>query len=360
MKTTGKMLRSTRLFGAMSPRQLDSLLEESEIKYLAAGDTLVDDNNQLQNHLAVIEGTLEAQRSWTTADDKEKSYTWILTPQDTEGGIALLSASTRQVRVRAVTDVRYIEISADRADEFIGWVQHVSNEIGDNPILQSRMELTSHISVFSHLPLHNITRALKVFKGRTADAHETIVTQGDKGTAYYIIEEGQAKVTRTDPLTDETGTVVTLGPGDAFGEEALLQDGFRNATVEMITPGSLLVMEKQDFDKLVEPGMAEEIEAGEAQAQLSDHRAILLDCRYDMEFEESRIPGATHIALDHLRVDIHTLNPDADYIVYCRSGRRSLAATFILGERNINAKSLKGGIKNWPYKVDTNPPDDRS
>jgi len=357
MKTIANRLRSTRLFGALSPRQLMSLLEECETHFSAAGDILVKKEDQLHNHLVVIEGTLEAQRTWTTAEDKEESYTWTLTPKDIDGAFVFLSASTRQVRVRAVTDVRYIEINADRADEYISWVQCVSEEIGDDPLLQSRMELVSHVSVFSHLPLHNITRALKSFESRAVDAHETIVTQGDKGTAYYIIEDGQASVIRTDPFTDETETVATLGPGDAFGEEALLQGGFRNATIAMITPGSLLVMKKQDFDELVEPDMAEEIEAGDAQVQLSDHKVTLIDCRYDIEFEESRIPGATHIALDRLRWDIHKLDPDADYIVYCRSGRRSLAAAFLLRERNISARSLKGGIKNWPYAVDTNPLD---
>ncbi len=114
MKTIANRLRSTRLFGAMSPRQLMSLLEECETHYSAAGDILVKKEDQLHNHLVVIEGTLEAQRSWTTADGREESYTWTLTPRDIDGAFVFLSASTRQVRVRAITDVRYIEINADQ------------------------------------------------------------------------------------------------------------------------------------------------------------------------------------------------------------------------------------------------------
>jgi rhodanese-related sulfurtransferase len=81
----------------------------------------------------------------------------------------------------------------------------------------------------------------------------------------------------------------------------------------------------------------------------------MIDCRYDMEFEESRIPGAAWLPLDRIRWDLHRLDPNASYVVYCRSGRRSKAAAFLLRERNIHAVSLAGGIKAWPYEVDLSP-----
>jgi rhodanese-related sulfurtransferase len=73
-----------------------------------------------------------------------------------------------------------------------------------------------------------------------------------------------------------------------------------------------------------------------------------------MEFEESRIPGAKLVPLDRLRQDVTTIDPDFAYIVYCRSGRRSKAAAFLMKERGIKAFSLAGGIKEWPYSVELN------
>ena len=81
--------------------------------------------------------------------------------------------------------------------------------------------------------------------------------------------------------------------------------------------------------------------------------AKLLDCRYQMEYEESRIPGAQLVTLDNLRREgVFSIDPDLTYIVYCRSGRRSNAAAFLLRERGIRALSLTRGIKDWPYEVD--------
>ncbi len=90
-------------------------------------------------------------------------------------------------------------------------------------------------------------------------AGETVISQGEVGNRYYIVEHGEAEIWKTEPYTDETAHVATISAGDAFGEEALLQDGLRNATVKMTTPGRLLVLEKADFDELVKPGMVEEI-----------------------------------------------------------------------------------------------------
>jgi rhodanese-related sulfurtransferase len=72
-----------------------------------------------------------------------------------------------------------------------------------------------------------------------------------------------------------------------------------------------------------------------------------------MEYAESRIPGAQLVPLDTLRRrGVFTIDPEPNYIVYCRSGRRSKAAVFLLSERGIRALSLTGGIRDWPYDVD--------
>jgi rhodanese-related sulfurtransferase len=355
MDALEKRLRMNRLFGRLSTAQLRTLLAESEVKFAFAGDILVMESDVLGNHLMLVDGILEAQRIWTTQEGIGKSHTWRMKPEDTMGTFGILVASTRNVRVRAVTNIRYIEIDADMSDGFLSLAQQLSEEVNDDPVIHSRMQLLCHVSALSHLPLQNMSEVLKRFAGKPVKAGEIIVTQGEEGDAYYVIEDGQARVVKTDPFTDNTATVDYMGPGDAFGEEALLQGGYRNATINMTTPGNLLVLTKTDFDELVEPVMAQEVDAEQARKQINGGSVKLIDCRYDMEFEESRIPGAIHVALDRIRCDLHKFEPDTEYIVYCRSGRRSLAATFLLGERNIKAVSLKGGIKEWPFDVDARP-----
>ena len=342
-------MRTTKLFGYLSEQQLISLLERNEIRSAATGDILVRPDEQMQDHLVLVEGEIEIQRTWMAPGDYDKSYTWTLTPRDAEEGLAYLSAASCCLRVRALTDVRYILIDGHGLDEMLGWSQQLS-QMEIDTLLQQRKDLVKQGSIFHHLPLENMQAVLERLTHVDVTAGETVISQGEVGDRYYIIQHGEAEIWKTDPSTDETTHMATISSGDAFGEEALLQDGLRNATVKMTTPGRLLVLGKEDFDELVKPGMVEEIEP-ETALDMTKKGAKWIDCRYDTEYDETRIPDARHIPLDQLRRRIPELDADSEYVVYSNSGPRSKAAAFLLRERNIKAKSLIGGIRNWQYET---------
>jgi SulP family sulfate permease len=351
MKALAKRLRNTRLLGPLTTAQLTTLLEEAEVKTAKPGEIVINQDESMQGHLILTEGSLEAQRTWSADGRNDKSYTWELKPTEIEGGFAFLSESNR-IRVRAITDIKYVLIDADKIDALIGWDEHFADDIVSDPELKRRMDLIKQVSVFYKVPLENIKEVFKRMQTREVEAGETVIEQGEKGDCYYVIESGRCDVIQTDPFTDETTCIDTMGPGDAFGEEALIQDSYRNATITMTTPGTLLTLDKKDFDSLLRSELVEEIAPKDAVELVKKEKFQWLDCRYDMEYEESRIPGAPLIPLGELRKGAQQLDPDVTYIVYCRSGRRSKAAAYLLKEMDIEAISLQGGIKDWPYEVD--------
>jgi CRP-like cAMP-binding protein len=75
------------------------------------------------------------------------------------------------------------------------------------------------------------------------DAGAHVVTVDDYGTGIYFVEQGEA-----DVVDHPGGETETLGPGDTFGEIALLLTGQRTATVVSRTPMRLLALSGQDFD----------------------------------------------------------------------------------------------------------------
>jgi CRP-like cAMP-binding protein len=77
------------------------------------------------------------------------------------------------------------------------------------------------------------------------DAGTKLVAANDYGTAVYLIEDGEADVVRVG-REDAEG----LGPGDVFGEIALLLTGQRTATVVSRTPMRLLSLSGQDFERI--------------------------------------------------------------------------------------------------------------
>ncbi len=353
-ETLAKKILTTRLFGPLNLEQLTSLLKNAPLHTAPAGDIIVKAGKPSENHLLLLGGEIEVQRTWAVpGSENDKSYTWTLKPYDGEADFGFLSAASNRLKARAVSDVRYLLIDANTVDDMVGWNQQFADLYKDDPQLRHRINLVMQTSLFNKLPMEHFKSAFERLSSRKVRAGEIIMSQGDAGDAYHIIEEGEAEIVRIDPLTDKVQRTLLLGAGDAVGEEALLQGGFRNATVTMTTPGKLLVLMKPDFDALVKSSITNEINAEEAYRQLKKGEKELIDCRYDMEYKESRIPNARLIPLDQVRFHAQTLNPDKSYIVYCRSGRRSKAATFLLRERNIDAVSLTGGIKNWPYEVDT-------
>ena len=76
------------------------------------------------------------------------------------------------------------------------------------------------------------------------EAGTTLVHEGDFGFAMFAILEGSAKVSR------EGAPLRTLGPGDVFGEIAVLSGGRRTATVTAMTPLELVTVLNRDVWKL--------------------------------------------------------------------------------------------------------------
>ena len=81
-------------------------------------------------------------------------------------------------------------------------------------------------------------------------AGEVIVGEGDPGSRFYVITEGEVEVVcRTDNGGEEP--LARLGPGQFFGEIALLHDTRRNATVRAASDTKVLSIAQQDFSTLV-------------------------------------------------------------------------------------------------------------
>jgi CRP-like cAMP-binding protein len=106
----------------------------------------------------------------------------------------------------------------------------------------------SRIAAFalsSDLPAAELDELAAAVREVEVEAGAKVVTLDDFGTAIYFIEDGHAEV-----LADGGEATQTLGPGDTFGEIALLLTGHRTATVVARTPMRLLSLSEQDFQRI--------------------------------------------------------------------------------------------------------------
>ena len=213
-----------------------------------------------------------------------------------------------------------------------------------------RARLVHNSDVFNRLPVETVAEVIRRLCPVSVTEGQEIVRQGEVGDVYYIIEEGEAEVWAQGIYDDESHLVNKLAKGDGFGEDALVLEGSRTATVRMVKKGSLLVLRKKDFDQLIKRCLVEWVDSHTAKALL-DGNYQLLDVRYEEEYEESYIHGSILIPLQQLRVRYAELDSSKSYVVYCKYGKRSAVASLLLSQQGYEAVSLNGGINNWPYAV---------
>ncbi|MCC6594107.1 MAG: cyclic nucleotide-binding domain-containing protein [Xanthomonadales bacterium] len=191
------------------------------------------------------------------------------------------------------------------------------------------------------VPAGNLERLFARFEEITVEAGQTVVREGVDGDYFYVIKDGAASVSQ---LGDGDPAVVAyLVRGDSFGEDALLSNSVRNATVTMMKSGKLMRLGKSDFSELLKQPAVEWLSPGKASI-LVRQGAGVIDVRLPEEFDERAIKGALNLPLYRLREYALELDKEKSYVCYCNTGERSAAAAFILTKLGFDAYALAGGL----------------
>lgn len=253
----------------------------------------------------------------------------------------------RRVSAVAATEVQVLRIDNNVLDYMITWDQlgvlaHTDEADGAGGAgdWMSRVE---YALPFRSIPGGNMRRLAERMERLPVKAGDVVVQQGEPGDYYYLIDEGHARVTRQIELAE-------LGSGSSFGEEALIADTERNASVTMTSDGVLLRLSKQDFDELLMEPLLNWVSPDEAREQVNKG-AHWLDVRHGREYAHYRLPNAVNLPLHELRQRIEELDRAQPYICYCKTGRRSSAAAFLLMQAGFAVSVLRGGLQVLPPRM---------
>ena len=247
---------------------------------------------------------------------------------------ALASGHTVIFKIRRSQLQRAVEQSELSARPSELTVSHIEDDESSDWMVQLLRS-----PIFSKLSSSDIHHLLERMEEVAVEQNEVIITQGDPGDYYYVIQEGRCAVRRKSTRDGTEYLLAELGPGDSFGEDALIGETSRNAQIVMLTAGQLLRLDRDSFIDLINNQLIEEIDSSDAKT-LVDNGALWLDVRTTSEFEKGTLPGALNVPAAMLRMQSRDYSKDTIYVVCSDSPRTAAVATFILMQRGFNARSL--------------------
>ena len=339
---------STQLLRQFSPLDglkrdnLAALARKVQIRDLSPGQLLFKEGDTEKRTIYIVSGVLELVDQGKIVGTIEGGSDAARNP--------VAPVFPRRITARAKGRVQFLSIDSDLLDVMLTWDQTGTYEVSELRGLAEEgtedwMTMLLQTKAFHKIPPANIQAIFMRMQQINYRAGDVVLKQGAEGDYFYVLIRGSALVTRETPLSKEGIKLAELRVGDTFGEEALISEAKRNATVTMLSDGSVMRLGKEDFKKLLNEPMLEWVSREEAD-EIVRAGGQWLDVRLPSEFENHHIDGAINIPLYFIRLKISMLDDNQKYIVCCDTGRRSSAGAYILSERGYQAYVLRGGIGN--------------
>jgi CRP-like cAMP-binding protein len=334
------ILKTFSPLDGLKAENLHALARKTQIRTLDAGRVLFKEGDADKRTFYLVSGQVELR-----ADDRVMGIIKSRTP---ESRAPLAPGLPRKFTARAATDIDYIMIDSDLLDVLITWDQTGQYEVaelrGDGvDVSGDWMTTLLQTKAFHRIPPANIQAIFMRMQRINYRAGDVVIKQGTEGDFFYVVVSGRCVVTRETPLNKEGIKLAELGPGDSFGEEALIAEAKRNATVTMAADGTLMRLGKLDFQTLLNEPLLQWV-SQEGAREIVAKGGKWLDVRLPSEFQNFRIDDAVNIPLYFIRLKLNALDKNTQYVVCCDTGRRSSAAAYILSERGFDAFVLKGGL----------------
>ena len=197
--------------------------------------------------------------------------------------------------------------------------------------------------LFEFIPPTNIQKLFGKFEAVQMTKGTAVIKQGDKGDFFYVIQSGVAKVERRSG--NKSVVLAKLRAGDNFGQDALVSDIPRNATVTMTTNGKIMRLSAPDFESLLMKPVIERMGMEETMEMMKqgNPKTYIIDVRSAKEVEADKVANSLNVPLLLLRKNAPRLSKKAIYVMADEGGKRAELGAYILNEKGLTAYVLKRG-----------------
>ena len=335
---------------ALTEDHLNTLMRDTHVEVLCRGQTICQRGDCDDTHIYLLSGKVGI--------DNGGGHTLAIDANDPQARFPLAHYQPRLETVTAIDDCEIIRFASAQLDAMLAWDQaanYITLDIAGQRDLDEDADWMLTLlrsNLFYKVPPMNIRQILSRFRADFAHSGDVIIRQGEVGDCCYFIKEGAVSVYRAADEKSASALVAELGVGRCFGEDALVNNAPRNATVVMRDNGVLMKLDKQDFFLLLKSPPVHSLTLTEVDRELASG-VELIDVRTESEYELAHATSAFKTAalnmpLTILKLKSRLLDRDKRYITYCNSGRRSSAAAYLLAEDGYNVTVLRNGFDALP------------
>lgn len=256
--------------------------------------------------------------------------------------------SPTQVSAIAKSTVNYFTLPRLSVDKWVTGVKRLHTEpqdlndassgeggmeVGELDAAQDWMSRILSSPVFSRIPSTRLQELFAKFEKVEVAKGERVLKEGAPGDYFYVIASGKALV------SNRTGAFeVYLKEGDYFGEEALLSQSPRNATVTMLSDGVLKCLNKDDFNILIKEPVLRYLSLNQVSSMKKPYK--ILDVRLPIEHRAGHTASSVNVPLSRLRESVGDLAYGCVYAVSDEAGARADIAAYLLCQAGFDAVVL--------------------
>jgi cAMP-dependent protein kinase regulator len=227
-------LKTNFVFAALSQRELRTIIDAFERIEVHGGDTLIQQGDVGDYFYVIREGKVRFEVTGNTVGHAAKGKSF--------GELALLYTSPRAASVIAESDTILYRVD-QKTFRYIMQSQTLQTE-------NDKKDLLLGVAFLKTLEPSDINKLIHTMTPRKFEPGEYLCRKGEQGDIFYVIQEGTVRVTEiTIGSTDYEDQ--TLGPGDYFGERALVTKEPRSANCIGKNKGIALCIDMETFEKVL-------------------------------------------------------------------------------------------------------------
>ncbi len=330
-----KMLSSFVPLNRLDADKCSELAQKSELRQYKTNDQIYKSRDEANHLFFLVSGTLEI------IQDSKKTR---LKAGSAEAASQLSILDNSNTKVICKNQVSILVVNHDLLDLLLNWDNGTGYEVDEISSEEEGDWLQDVLQNPALLKLspNNIQAIMACIETRHVKAGQEIIKQGTRDRYYYIISKGRCRVTQKTTGGEKEKVIAELSEGDSFGEEALIIDTTRNATITMLEDGLLLRLDHSDFSQFLKTQMVRYISPEQAHNYVQEG-AQWIDVRSPDEHVRNGI--GLNMPLSSTRVIANELNKHRTYILYCMNGCKSSVAAFLLRQRGLDVYVIEGGLK---------------